>query len=536
MKISMFATTRFVLTFFLAVFLLAGCKKEPTIWNSEWSAPIVSDTLSLKNLVNDSTLELNGSGSYNVILSRKLLDLNLNDVVAIPDTTIKKALTIAFPTLNIPPGFTLINSAEENDISAGDAELKSFTVKEGSITFTVYNPIETSVEFDIFLPGTIKNGQEFSESYNVPAANGSTVGEASMSFDLSGYNFDLTGLTNDKHNLFVSQISVTADPNGQTVTMTNSDSIKFDVQFNDIKLDYARGYFGQSFISDTITQNLDLLAIYESGLLDLPNMSLDLVIENGVKVGGQSVISLVSNENVNNNAIALNHNQIGNPFNIDPATGSWSSLTPSVKTINFNSSNSNIESYIENLGNKHTLGYSIQLNPWGNVSGGWDELFPNSTLSVGINLNMPLKIGFNNLVLKDTFDVDFSQQSGALKIIDGSLIVKGENTFPMEANLKIHLINSNNNVEFTIDGNGSIGSSLFGTSVSSQGLQMNESEIAFTLSQEMIDKLPDIKYICVESVFNSPDPVSGTNELLDIPENAFLGIKIITQLQTQNEL
>ena len=84
-----------LLTFTL---LLASCKKENTVWETDWSAPIINDSLSLSHLVNDSTLEVN-SGFYSVNLERTLVNRGVNDVVEIPDTTISKSFPTTFNIL-----------------------------------------------------------------------------------------------------------------------------------------------------------------------------------------------------------------------------------------------------------------------------------------------------------------------------------------------------------------------------------------------------------------------------------------------------
>ena len=333
-----------VLLFFIT---LVSCKKKTASWETDWSIPLINDRLSLSDLENDSTLEANGVGGYNVVLSRRLIDLQLDEIVAIPDTTIEKAITIAFPSLSVPPGFTISNTAEENDISIADLELKEIQIKSGNIRFRVLNPVETSMNFTVNLPGTVKDGGSFSESYLVPAGSPTNPGIQIQAYDISGYSFDLTGLNNNKNNLFVSQIDVTSDPNGPTVTMTNTDSIKFYVEFENVVLDHARGYFGQTSLSDTLQQTISTFNTYESGVFDIPNISLGLDIVNGVKVGARATISSLISTSANGSNVNLTHPQIGNAINIDPATGSWGSLVPSVNTLSINSSNSNIESFIE---------------------------------------------------------------------------------------------------------------------------------------------------------------------------------------------
>ena len=514
---------------------LVSCKKEPTTWETDWSIPLINDRLSLSNLENDSTLEANGVGGYNVILSRNLIDLQLDDIVAIPDTTIEKAITIAFPSLNVPPGFTISNTAEENDISVADLELKEIHIKSGNIRFRVLNPVETSMNFTVNLPGTVKDGGSFSESYLVPAGSPTNPGIQIQAYDISGYSFDLTGLNNNKNNLFVSQIDVTSDPNGPTVTMTNTDSIKFYVEFENVVLDHARGYFGQTSLSDTLQQTISAFDAFESGVLDIPNMSLDLDIVNGVKVGARATISSLSSTNANGNTINLSHPQIGNAINLDPATGSWGSLVPSVNTLYINSGNSNIESFIENLGKSYAIGYQLDINPYGNISGGWDELFPNSRLAIRANLNMPLQVGLDQLILRDTFAIDIDAQS-IQNIKAGSLVLNTKNAFPLSADITLSFINTNGNVQFTIQSDNSIRSALNGVTDSSSGLLVSDDMLTFSLSESEIETLPYIENILVRVELNTPNPSTGMNDMIDIPYGAFLDLKLLTAFKLNTSL
>ena len=89
--------------------LFSSCKKEATRWHSDWVVPILTDTLSLSNLYNDSTLSISAS-QINIDLSRTLLDLGLSDLVKIPDTTISQQYQANFTVSNVSPGFTFVNS------------------------------------------------------------------------------------------------------------------------------------------------------------------------------------------------------------------------------------------------------------------------------------------------------------------------------------------------------------------------------------------------------------------------------------------
>ena len=43
-------------------------------------------------------------------------DLNLNDLIEIPDTTLEENYVSAFTNLTINPGFSFVNSTEEHNI------------------------------------------------------------------------------------------------------------------------------------------------------------------------------------------------------------------------------------------------------------------------------------------------------------------------------------------------------------------------------------------------------------------------------------
>jgi len=83
-----------ILIFIGIVTLLSSCKKEPTVWESSWSAPLINDTLTIDKLVNDSTLTEAG-GFYQLELDRSLFDLNISELIEIPDTTITENFTLS---------------------------------------------------------------------------------------------------------------------------------------------------------------------------------------------------------------------------------------------------------------------------------------------------------------------------------------------------------------------------------------------------------------------------------------------------------
>lgn len=516
----------------LLALTVVSCKKEVTTWESDWNAPVINDTLSLANLVNDSTLSVS-SGYYSLDLSRSLFDLSISDLVSIPDTTIVKNYTSAI-NLNVPPNTTFAGSVETYELELGDLQLKKVTLRNGYIDVRVENPIETKTYFLIKLPGVTKNGTPFQHLMAAPPASASSPGVLEETIDLSGYTLDLTGEFGGSYNELLADFSVTTDPAGDTTFLANSDVTRVEAKLRDASVYYAQGYFGNMLISDTTTVDLSVLDVYQSGLLDIGNLNLSFEVENGVKVGAITSLLTVANENSLGNTVALAGSNIGTTITVSPAVGSWGTLTPSLTTLDFNSSNSNIEAYVENLGKSHKVGYTFQVNPWGNVSGGWDQIFPNSRIRVNLKAQMPLSLGMNNLVLQDTFDISLNQDPTKTKILSGSLILNAKNGFPFNADVSLYLLDANGNVLHTVDGSDLIESSQYGTFDAQSGILVQPSKVTFTLNEAAVADANEVTRVIVRARFNSPDPVSGTSQSYLIPENAFLGIKLKTNFKTEN--
>ncbi|MFT6924110.1 MAG: hypothetical protein ACJA1C_003131 [Crocinitomicaceae bacterium] len=529
---------KYSLFILLLITLFASCKKEQTVWESDWSAPVINDTLTLANLVNDSTLAEN-SGFYELGLTRTLFDLEINEVVKIPDTTINEQFTNgSIDNWAINPGTTIfppgVITSDEHVLELEDIQLKKITLKGGVIKLRIENPLALNASLILDLPGFTKNGVPFNQSHPIVMGSVSSPGISEQIIDLTGYTIDLTGQSGTDYNTFVSDVDVIADPNGVQTNFGNEHTVVVKATFSDIIVSYAQGYFGSRLISDIVDVDLSALDIYESGAIDLSTLSLSFGIENGIKVGAEGVLNSISNENALGTVVSLTGGGIGNAFNIDPATGTWNTLTPSINTLNFTSGNSNIEAYLENLGTKHTVDYSIQLNPWGNTSGSWDEIYPSSALKVKLYAQMPLVIGLNNLILKDTFEVDLVQSPEKTRILSGELILNTSNAFPFSADVSIMLLDANGNLLHTVNGSEKIEAAQFGSFDTNHNLNVAESEVHFILSKNVVSELNDVKFVLVKSHFNSMDPMTMVNEQMIIPVGAFLSVKLKTKFKSEN--
>lgn len=522
---------RVYLYYFFIAFLAmmsTSCRKD-TSWNSAWVVPLVNDKLDVSKFVNDSTLEVNG-GYYSLNLRRDLYNFSLTDIVSIPDTTIDRSTSLAFTSLNIPAGFEFYNKIEEHVLNLQDLELKLIQLNEGYIDFELENPVATGVYITVELPGVTKNGITLSKTFFIGPGSQSNPGKIRDVLNLADYQINLTGEHGTSYNKLQSRVKIKSDPQGNAVTVTNNHFFNIKAKFRDVKLYYARGYFGNRVLQDTNTFNLGFFNNITGGSIDIQNTSVKLILENGIKVDGSGIVHYLKNTNSSGNTVSLSSGNIGSVFTIDQPSGSFSSLQPTRRELLFNSGNSNVEAFIENLGAVNDISYKININPWGNTSAGWNEVFPQSRLRLSVEAQMPLALQMNALTIRDTFDFKLEQKKEKTHIESGVLELDLDNTFPFSGKLKLLFLNESGNVVDVVDGIQSIESSLYGTP-NSQGLLHKKSNVEVPLNIDLVDKINEIKSIVIEAVFDTPNPSTLSNQMVSIPADAYLGIKAKAKFQ-----
>lgn len=516
----------------LAALMLVGCKRKQAVWESDWEVPLLKDTLTLDQWVDSGFVAVNG-GYYELAINRTIYELNLSNVVKIPDTTVSHSYAISISSFSVPPGASFVNNVQEHIIELGDVQLKNVRVKSGGIAIALLNPVGTKSFFTVELPGVTKNGVTLSQDFVAPAGTQSNPGQVNGYVDLAGYEMDLRGATLGSYNRIQSKMVVTSDPNGPTVTVSNHDSIQFLFTMNDIKIDYARGYFGNRLITDTNTQYIDALGKIASGLIDLPAANLQLQLTNGLKVSAKLMLTELKNTNAQGNTVTMTHPSLNSWITINSATGTENSLSPTVTAVEFNGQNSNLEQFLENHGATNDIGFQLQLNPWGNVSGGWDEIFPQSSLKVNLTGNMPLNVGLTDLVLRDTFDFTFQQDFTKTHVTSGTMWLKATNAFPLQGAVTLYLMDNQGNTIAAINSSDDVASSVYGTVVN--GILQKQSYVEFTIPESVVDQLEGVTKLCVKATLNTPN-TSGVSEQVQIPEGAFFGLKVGAKLKVEARL
>ena len=525
----------------LVLGVATACKKKKTSWNSDWALPFVSDTIDLSNMHNDSTLNSFSSSNYLVQLERSLLDVSLNEFFVLPDTTIVQSYSPTIGIGSIPPGFTFYNSVEAHEIDIPDVQLKKVIIGSGTIKIKAYNPIATSAYYTIQMPGVEKNGITFEETFFIQAGTSANPATAEEVLVLDGYEMDLrgediTGSVNlSGYNILQTALSITSDPNGTSVPLLTSDVFEFEAEIKNLTISYAQGYFGQQVFSDTSSFEIPYLNHIISGGINLDDVPLNIEISNGTKIPFSAEVTLMENTNYLPQSISLTSSILQSVQNIAPATGSWSSLVPSSHLIAFNNSNSNITSYLENLGYTHKIGYEIRMNPLGSMTGSYNEIFPNSRLQLKLKSDFPLNISANYLTVSDTVSLSLSSSimGDVVQAEEVSLQIRATNAFPFAGVFKLKFLDENQNVLHTVEDINTIESSLSGSIDPVDNIQKAFSSVEVLLSSEIINDLELIDYVIIEAQFDTP---GGTSVAQPIPSNAFIYFDSNLKIKAHNSI
>ncbi len=526
---------RLFILFLVIGTLTYSCRKKNASWDADYVIPLISDSLDLGNLVNDSTLSVNTNGFYDLNLKRELVKFNLRSEINIPDTTILSVFSTPV-SVNIPPGFTIVNDVQEKNLSLNNLQLTNVFLEKGEIEIEVKNTYPTNVICAITLPKTKKNGLVVTDTLVIGPGSISnpTIGVKKM--DVSYATMDLTGTNNNSFNKLPYQITITSDPNGPSVSSTPSNVTKVFTKIQKIELFYAKGYFGQRTISDTVETDVEALKKWISGDVDLQNVNLKLFLSNSIKALGRIKITELTTTKSDGSSISLNSPQINVAQNVNPATGVWETLTPSIVQFSFNSSNSNIESFLENAGSKVKIIYEFELNPLGNNTLFTNEIYPQSEVLLNLEMIMPLSIGLDNFTLLDTLAVDFSKNANRLdRAKQAKFTIETENAFPIQGEFNLSVLNSANQELFSVP-NGTVISSGLSGMPNTNGVSTAKNKIIWELNTEQINAIKTGKSIVIKANLNTPDPNSTVSTPVLISEKSFIATKVVLSLIYQNEL
>jgi hypothetical protein len=448
-----------LLPFLVVGLVFVSCRKTfETDWDVDLAAPIARSNLNIKNFISDTIFQSDNNGVLHLQFSKPIASFKLDTLVKIPDTLIVQTFTLP-ANFAVTPGMVLPGFPQTTDIDFqinNNVELKKAIINSGNIKIVYTNTFTEPLVFDLVLPSTTKYGMPFTihETVN-PGVSGNV-----RYYDVSGYDVNMTGISGNKTNTLKQTVTIAIANNASPAVTQVGQKVQADISYTDLVPYYVEGYFGQQFLNvpyDSVALNISNSLQASNFQINSASINFKIVNEFGVDINAQ-LSNIKSRNTYSNTSVTLNAAGLSN-LNINKAgkTNNFSyPVFPSVQTVSVNTSNSNLNQFLNNLPDYLTYSGNILINPLGNVSGSNDFAFLNTGITIYADVDMPLELNADYFKLTTTTPIDLSGVKQLDNINYGDIVIQATNGFPFNAVLQGYLLNDQKQIIdslFAVPGN-----------------------------------------------------------------------------------
>jgi hypothetical protein len=424
--------------------MVTSCRKKPLSWQTDLLVPLLHSRLGVDDIFTDSLLVENPDQSWKLVLDQEITGFDNSTLFEVHDTLSKDIFEIPI-YFRVPPGQKVIEQESKYQMELGDVELNSAKANNAVLRFYVTNTVKEKLRIKYEVLSGTKDGKHFEVIDDVPAADANGSSHMTKTINLSDYDMDFTGPNHDRTNMVVSKTTVWLHPDGDTTWVTPSDSIVVTSVFEELDIEYAKGYFGQK--SETVSDSSEISTFnnFKKGAFNINKATAEFRINNyigadiGLKINEISSINTKTGKH-----ISLADPVIGRNINVLRAKEAGAATDPVIPTkYVFPLKNSNIEALIENQ--PDMIGYSLDyhLNPLGNISGGKDFMYSGKTLEGIVHMEIPLNINMDSLVISEISQVNFDPEE---KIKKGEVTIVAKNHFPYDVEIQFYMLDEKGNI------------------------------------------------------------------------------------------
>ena len=167
--------------------VLAGVsckKKEPTTWQTDWSAPVAYGHLTLNDVVPVEYTAVNSGNYVSIVYHEPVYTFTIDTIVDLPDTTIIKKSAVGVSSLNVNPGFSYTDTYDQ-EYELDQIELKKVRIESGTLEVQIKCPWPGASLVTFTFPKITKDGIPFVRTYAMPAASIADPGIAEEGIDLT---------------------------------------------------------------------------------------------------------------------------------------------------------------------------------------------------------------------------------------------------------------------------------------------------------------------------------------------------------------
>lgn len=508
--------------FLIAVVSIWGCRKEgdKANWNIDALAPLVHTSLTIDKLVPDSLVSYDENNLVSLVFSDTLLKFELDTLIQLPDTTIVETFSVPITFEGLSPGTAFPAIEEEIEINSNDIELKHAKIRSGKIIVDMVSTFQGPIYCTYEIPGATLNGIPLSVSELVPGSEAGSPAVVHVELDVSGYWVDFTE-GSEPFNHLPSKLTMITDPDSPPFPVTAGNGVELTTTFQDLTPEFAEGYFGQQLVNTgSESESIDAFDFVESGILDLNEVDVDLKILNGFGVDIRATLFQFDAQNeANSTNISLNNPILGAPINLNRATHPDGYPVPSVYELSLNESNSDIDQMLESFPDAITVNADLELNPLGNISGHHDFAYAESRINGILDVNIPLSLIAENIMLADTSD--FSADDVFEDVNSGTLMIRINNGFPLEGAISLSALDEEEEETLQILDAGTFSAGI--TNAENVVIAPVYTEILIPLEPEMLEQLKQSEQLIIKAMLST----SSLTEHVNIYKHYAMDVKVV---------
>ncbi|MBM72598.1 MAG: hypothetical protein CL847_07435 [Crocinitomicaceae bacterium] len=429
----------------ISAICIIGCEdREPLSWESDIFLPLVDEKISWLDFVEDTLdIEVGVDGPATIVWHQPIDMIAGNLAPILPDTSLEENIGIGnIPVqIPVPTEYPFIVQEEELPITnlggSSGAYLREVVVSSGEMVFAVESTIEGELEMSYYLTCCTIDGDTVGIDLVIPPAVDGELGVATGSMSLENAFFDLTGTSGVGNNLITTFFSAQGSPNSEEIFYADSDdNIKVTVQFKDFEVQSALGYFGNLQAGFSAEEILDDTIPLPNPILNMEGAKATLLLQN----------TIGADLRFNFDTLAIDGQQLQHPsfFGIhDMARAQWINgelYSATELELDLTEDGSNLVTLVELIPENFKTVGNIELNPYGDISLGNDYLDVGQTPNLELLLEIPLNVGFEGIVLDDSYVLD---PSSDFPEFDGQLLIDMWSTFPVSVDATFEYVSNN---------------------------------------------------------------------------------------------
>jgi len=519
---------KYIVPIVLIFALVSSCERDSIkpSWDVNMLLPLMADTINIEDVLDERFFVENPDQSIALVFNEELFSMNIDSLVHLPDTLFQFGMRLSFwpePTVH-QPGDTIISQTFFLPINLqyGNAYkllLEKAILKSGNIVFESYQ--ESEIDLLVALGIT---GAEHPETGSFFAAEKVPKNQNfQKTYDIADYHLNLSGPDNDTVNMFTYDVWLIVHPDEPgEVTLYPTDSIALSILFQDIVLDYSRGYFGKN----TFHIGPDVYPFDMFGDVDIQSISFDdaevnIIIENTYGVDANvNIQNIVASNTVTGESISLESPLLNQDLYIERAV----EVEPESGEIlpysgHFDFSESNFSDLLSIKPNEISYEMTMETNVTGDSSALDNFFYYDKPISVVLDVKVNGGIKIDSLF--ETSRMEWNAGGIDLaNIRQGKLNLIFANAFPFDFMMNLYLEDEEENIIDTLVYQQAMAAGIIG----SDGFvsEAQETRMSIALDDDLKQSFTQAKYSKYELLISS-----ANGEQIKIHKSDYLKFKVV---------